>query len=224
MGFRNIVIYSLASALALPAQQAAPAEAAKLVSQQAAAAAPQPQGTLKVNVLEGEGARNSVRNRTAVAPIVEVRDAAGKPMVGAEVVFQLPLAGPGGSFNGWLRSQTARTDESGKATVSGYVPNTEAGRYNIKVTATAGSQTGSAVIAQINVENGTAAASGAGPAPVAAPSGLKKSIPWKIVGPIIGAVVIGGVAAGLRGDKTTTAATVTPVSISAGAVTVGVPR
>ena len=145
MGFRNIVIYSLASALALPAQQAAPAEAAKLVSQQAAAAAPQPQGTLKVNVLEGEGARNSVRNRTAVAPIVEVRDAAGKPMVGAEVVFQLPLAGPGGSFNGWLRSQTARTDESGKATVSGYVPNTEAGRYNIKVTATAGSQTGSAV-------------------------------------------------------------------------------
>ncbi len=224
MGFRHIILYTLASAIVLPAQQAAaPAEAAKLVSQQTAAAAPQPQGTLKINVIEGEGVRNSIRNRSAVSPIVEVKDTADKPVAGAEVVFQLPLAGPGGVFNGWLRSQTVRTDENGKATVTGYTPNTEAGRYNIKVTATSGSQTGSAVIAQINVENG-AAMSGANPAP-GAPSALKKSIPWKIVGPILGAAAIGGVAVGLRGDKATTpGAAANPVSISAGAVTVGVPR
>ncbi len=224
MGFRHIILFTLAGAIVLPAQQAAaPAEAAKLVSQQTAAAAPQPQGTLKINVIEGEGVRNSIRNRSAVSPIVEVKDTADKPVAGAEVVFQLPLAGPGGVFNGWLRSQTVRTDENGKATVTGYTPNTEAGRYNIKVTATSGSQTGSAVIAQINVENG-AAMSGATPTP-GAPSALKKSIPWKIVGPILGAAAIGGVAVGLRGDKATTpGAAANPVSISAGAVTVGVPR
>lgn len=224
MGFRDIFIYALVGALGLPAQQAVPAQAAKMVSQQPAA------GTLKINVLEGEGARNSIRNRASVAPVVEVKDAADKPVAGAEVVFSLPLAGPGGMFNGWLRSQTVRTDENGKATVTGYTPNTEAGRYNIKVIATSGSQTGSIVISQINSENGeagTGAAAAAGGAKMpGTPTGIKKSLPWKIIGPVIGAAVIGGVAAGLRGGKstTTTAATATPVSISTGAVTVGVPR
>lgn len=225
MRFRDILIYALIGALALPAQQAAPPkEAAKLVDQQ-------PKGTLKINILEGEGARNSIRNRSAVAPVVEVRDAADKPVSGAEVVFQLPLAGPGGVFNGWLRSQTIRTDENGKATVTGYTPNTEAGRYNIKVTATSGSQTGSAVIAQINVENGAATAmdtkspaggSGRAPAP---PAAMKKALPWRIIGPVIGAAALGGVVAAVRGGKDNpAAATTTPVSISAGAVAVGVPR
>lgn len=225
MRFRDILIYALIGALALPAQQAAapaaPKQASQLVDQQ-------PKGTLKINVLEGEGARNSIRNRTSVAPIVEVRDAADKPVTGAEVVFQLPLAGPGGMFNGWLRSQTVRTDEAGKATVTGYTPNTEAGRYNIKVTATAGSQTGSAVIAQINVESGAAtsaaeaAKGGTMPAP---PAAMKKALPWRILGPVIGAAALGGVVAAVRGGKDSPAsAASTPVSISAGAVTVGVPR
>ncbi len=219
MGFRDILIYATVGALMLPAQQAVPAQAAKMVDQQ-------PKGTLKVTVLEGEGMRNSIRNRSAVAPIVEVKDAADKPVVGAELVFQLPLAGPGGVFNGWLRSQTVRTDENGKATVTGYTPNTEAGRYNIKVTATSGSQTGSAVISQINVENGEAAtAAAAGTKVPGVPAGVKKSLPWKIIGPVIGAAAIGSAAAALRGNKSSSpAAAVTPVSISAGAVSVGVPR
>lgn len=228
MRFRDILTYALIGALTLPAQQqatppAAPKEASKLVDQQ-------PKGTLKVNVLEGEGARNSIRNRSAVAPIIEVRDAADKPVVGAEVVFQLPLAGPGGMFNGWLRSQTVRTDEAGKATVTGYTPNTEAGRYNIKVTATSGSQAGSAVIAQINVESGAAttaaeaAKPGGGSVP-RPPAAMKKALPWRILGPVIGAAALGGVVAAVRGSKDSpAAAATTPVSISAGAVTVGVPR
>ena len=210
MSFRDILIYAVAGALALPAQQAVPAQAAKMVDQQ-------PKGTLKVNVLEGEGTRNSIRNRSAVAPIVEVKDAADKPVVGAEVVFQLPLGGPGGVFNGWLRSQTVRTDENGKATVTGYTPNTEAGRYNVKVTATSGSQTGSAVISQINVENGEAAtAAAAGTKVPGVPSGMKKSLPWKIIGPVIGAAAIGSAAAALRGSKSSSpAAAAVAVSISA---------
>lgn len=220
MRFRYFISCLLAGALSAAAQQAVPAQAAKLVSQQ-------PSGTLKINVIEGEGARNSVKNRVAVAPVVEVKDATDKIVTGAEVVFQLPLAGPGGAFNGWLRTQTVRTDENGKATVSGYTPNTEAGRFNIKVTATMGSQTGSAVIAQINVEgasDGSSTVSGGGVPKT--PAGMKKALPWKFIGPAIGAAAIGGIAAALRGGNGTTSSTTapTPVGISAGAITVGVPR
>jgi len=177
--------------------------------------AAQAKGTLTINVLEGEGARNIIQSRTAVPPAVEVKDAAGKPVVGAEVIFQLPTVGPGGSFNGWLKNQTVRTDDQGKATVSGYAPNPEPGRFNIKVTATSGSQTGSAIIAQINVANGGGSAATA-----------RKNTWWKwAVGVGAVAAVGGGIAAARGGNNgTTTTAMPTPVSIAVGAVTVGGPR
>ncbi len=177
--------------------------------------AAQAKGTLTINVLEGEGARNIIQSRTAVPPAVEIKDAAGKPVVGAEVIFQLPTVGPGGSFNGWLKNQTVRTDDQGKATVSGYAPNPEPGRFNIKVTATSGSQTGSAIIAQINVANGSGSAASA-----------RKNTWWKwAVGVRAVAAVGGGIAAARGGNNGTTATvTSTPVSIAVGAVTVGGPR
>lgn len=171
MRFRDIVIYALVGAMVLPAQQAAPAPASPAPAK----------GTLTVNVLDGEGKQNSIKDQTGFAPVVEIKDEAGKPVVGAEVVFQLPLAGPGAVFNGWLRSQTVRSDTNGKATVTGYGPNAEAGSFTIKVSATSGSQTGSAVIHQSNIEIGTNPA----PAPAAKPAAKgKRSIPWKIVGPV----------------------------------------
>jgi hypothetical protein len=206
--FRQLLASGLAALLALPlsAQQSS-GPRQTLVNP--------PKGTLTINVLEGEGARNSIQSRTAVAPVVEVKDASGAPVAGAEVVFQLPAVGPGGSFNGWLKTQTVRTDEQGKATVSGYAPNPEPGRFNIKVTATSGSQTGSVVISQINVENGASAAASA-----------RKSNWWKwALGAGAAAAVGGGIAASRNGKTGTTAtAASTPVSISVGAVTVGGPR
>ncbi|MFN7921490.1 MAG: hypothetical protein U0Q16_15415 [Bryobacteraceae bacterium] len=172
-----------------------------------------PKGTLKINVLEGEGGKNTIATRTAVAPVVEVKDASDKPVAGAEVVFQLPMAGPGGSFNGWLKTQTVRSDDQGKATVAGYAPNTEAGRFNIKVTATMGSQTGTAVIGQSNVEG-------------AATASKMPNTAWKKwVALAVGAGAIGGIAAAVHGNKTSTpAAAAVPVSISAGSVSVAIPR
>ncbi|MBK5294575.1 MAG: hypothetical protein JJE04_23205 [Acidobacteriia bacterium] len=192
----------LISALALPAQQA-PSAAQSLTAQK--------QGALKISTLEGEGAKNNTRARTAVAPVVEVKDADDKPVAGAEVVFQLPPVGPSGAFNGWLKSQTVRTNEKGVATVTGYTPNSEQGRFNIKVTAASGAQTGSAVIAQSNVDGPTA--------------GGKKSGGWWKVALIAGgaAVAIGvGVAAG--GDDAAATAAKVPVTITSGGVTVGSPR
>jgi len=54
-------------------------------------------GALKITAIEGEGAINNIRTKSATQLVVEVHDEAGKPVAGAEVVFQLPAAGPGGT-------------------------------------------------------------------------------------------------------------------------------
>jgi hypothetical protein len=208
--FCNNIIYLMIACMALQAQRIptvapAPPQQRQLVAQQ--------KDTLTVTVVEGEGGKNSVRNRTAVAPIVEVKDAEGKPVPGAEVVFQLPAVGPSGSFNGWLKTQTVRADEQGRAAATGYAPNTEPGRFNIKVTATSGTNTGSAVISQVNTDNGTSVSSG----------GNRGWVKWVAI--IGGAAAIGGVAAAVGGDDDAAPGTArTPVGITAGAVTVGGPR
>ncbi len=196
----------LATAFALSAQQST---GNRLVDQQ-------PKGTLQVNVIEGEGAKNNIRSRTAAAPVVEVKDSTGTAVVGAEVVFQLPMMGPSGAFNGWLKSQTVRTDAQGRASVTGYQPNDEQGRFNIKVTATAGSDMGSVIVAQSNIA-GTGQGNGT-------PSASKKK--WvKPLAIVAGAAIAGGIVAGARGgDTPAAAAAAVPVTITPGAVTVGAPR
>lgn len=192
----------LAGALLLPAQQAPPA-------------APASTGELEITVIEGEGAKNNVRARTAVAPVVEVKEA-GKPVEGAEVVVILPAVGPSGSFHGWLKNQTVKTDAQGRAVVTGYAPNTEEGRFNIKVTATSGTKTGAAIIAQSNVSGPGAAMSGT-------TTKSRKGL-WTAIGVIGAGALIGGVVAATRGDDSPTAAGKIPVSVSAGAITVAGPR
>lgn len=198
MSSKNLSVCLLAASLALPAQQAPPAAAEK----------PAAGGSLEIVVIEGEGGKNNVRARTAAAPIVEVRED-GKPVAGAEVVFSLPPVGPSGTFGGWLKNQTVRTDAQGRATVTGYVPNTETGRFNIRVLATHGAKSGSLVVAQSNVENGSA--------------GEKKSNWWKWALAVGGAGAIAGIAASASGDDSPSAAKA-PVTITSGPVTVAGPR
>lgn len=202
MFLSRTVCITLVAALAVTAQQPA-----KLVDQA-------PKGTLKVTVIEGEGAKNNIRSRTATAPVVEVKDSSDKPVVGAEVVFALPMVGPSGSFNGWLKTQTVRTDAQGRATVTGYAPNDEQGRLNIKVTATAGSETGSVIVAQSNIA-GSSTGSGV--------SG--KSRPWvKPLAIVAGAAIAGGIVAATRGDDKAASPASIPVTITPGTPTVGGPR
>lgn len=201
MKLRDMLACLLAGALLLPAQQAPPA-------------APASTGELEITVIEGEGAKNNVRARTAVAPVVEVKEA-GKPVEGAEVVVVLPAVGPSGSFHGWLKNQTVKTDAQGRAAVTGYAPNSEEGRFNIKVTATSGSKTGTAIIAQSNVSGPGAATAGA--------TKSRKGL-WTAIGVIGAGAVIGGVVAATRGSDSPAAAGKVPVSVSAGAITVAGPR
>lgn len=194
---QKIIATLLAGALALPAQQAA---------------------NLKIVVIQGEGATNSIRSHSATAPLVEVRDENDKPVSGAEVVFQLPVSGPGGYYSGWLRSQTVRTGSDGRAASSGMTPNDEPGRFNIKVTAVAGGKSGSVVIAQSNIQgaNGSSTTT----------AGKSNNGWWKWAAVIGGAAIAGGVVAATRnGDPATvTSAASKTVTITPGVITVGVPR
>ncbi|MFN7939369.1 MAG: hypothetical protein U0R19_38945 [Bryobacteraceae bacterium] len=199
---KKVLATLLACALVLPAQQAT-----NLVAQSS--------GGLKIVVIQGEGATNNVRSRTATSPVVEIRDTNDKPVAGAEVTFQLPVSGAGGYFNGWLRNQTVRSDANGRAAASGLTPNDEQGRFNIKVTAVEGSRNGTVVIAQSNVSGPGASATSSG----------KRSNWWKYAAVIGGAAIAGGIVAGTRGDDSSTAVTgPRVVTVTPGVITVGGPR
>jgi len=194
----------------LPAQQATPTAPA----QPSAPAAKPDLGPkdLKIIVLQGEGAKNSLKTRTATQPAVEVRDENGKPVAGAQVIFQLPASGPGGVFYDWMRTQTVRTDELGRAVASGLTPNGVEGRFNIKVTAIAGQATASVVIAQSNVGRAGKDLAVEG-----------KARWWKPV-LILGAVAAAsaGIYAARHGSGASSpTVTTAPVTITASTVTVG---
>ena len=173
----------------------------------------QESGRLKIIVVQGEGALNNIRQRTVVAPVVEIRDDNDKPVAGAEVVFQLPAAGPGGVFNGWMRTQTTRSDAQGRAAATGMTPNEEEGRFNIKVTATEGKRTATAVIAQSNSRTG---------GNTTAKSGKSHKTLYIVLGIMAVGAIIGIVAATRDGGSSTSSTTA--VTITPGPVTVGGPH
>jgi hypothetical protein len=109
--------------------------------------APQP---LEIEILEGEGALNNIRQRTAREPIVEVKDENHKPVAGVLILFSVQPGGAGATFNG-SASFSTYTDAAGRAVAQGFTPNHKKGKFVIKVTATAGAATAFLLIHQTNV-------------------------------------------------------------------------
>jgi hypothetical protein len=110
------------------------------------------QSGLTVRLVEGDGAINSIRLRRAHDPVVQVVDAAGEPLGGAMVTFLLPASGPSGSFGESGLSLTVQTDTRGMATGRGLRPNSVAGQFRIRITASRGGETGAATLVQTNAE------------------------------------------------------------------------
>lgn len=104
---------------------------------------------LSIHVLEGQGAINNVRTRTARAPVVELRDEQGDPVSGASVTFQTPATGPSATF-GTEHLVVTQTGSDGRATGYGLTPNDVAGPFEIRVTASYRSQVANASIKQVN--------------------------------------------------------------------------
>ena len=169
---------------------------------------------LKINILEGEGAVNSIRQRTARDPIVEVVDENNKPVSGAVVMFTLPGRGASGVFPNGAQSVTLTTNAQGRAVATGLRANNVAGDFQIRVNASHQGRTASTTISQTN-SVGAAAAAGA-----TAVAGISAKV-ITIVAIVAGAAV-GGVIVAKNGNGGP--AQRPPTSITPGSPTVGQPR
>jgi hypothetical protein len=102
----------------------------------------------KIVVIEGEGAVNIIQQKTAVTPLIEVRDRNDQPVAGATVNF---VVRTGRATFGGARTLTVTTNAAGRAAAAGFAPS-GTGAVQIGATATFQGQTAAAVtIAQTNV-------------------------------------------------------------------------
>ena len=172
-------------------------------------------GQLNIVIVEGEGAINNIRQRTAREPIVQVEDENHKPIAGAAVVFLLPDQGASGVFANGSHTLTVMTDSQGRAVARGFRPNNVQGKFQMRITASHQGKTANATISQSNAITaaGTAAAAG---------------VSGKLIAilAIAGAAVAGGVVAATRGggSSTTTTPPPPPTTVTPGTGTVGAPH
>jgi hypothetical protein len=115
---------------------------------------------LNIVIIEGDGAINNIKQRTAREPIVQVEDQNHKPVAGAAVLFELPQNGASATFAQGARTATFVTDQNGRAVAHGLRINKVQGKFQIKVTASSQGRTATTTISQTNAVVGGAAAAG----------------------------------------------------------------
>ena len=174
------------------------------------------QEMLNLIVVEGEGAINNIRQRTARETIVQVEDENRKPVAGAVVVFTLPNQGAGGTFANGAQTLTVTTEAQGRAVAQGLRVNRLAGQWQMRVNASLGNRTGSVTVTQTNAVAGAAAGGAAGAA--AGISAKTIAISAAVAGAAGGAVA--ATRGGGGGGNSSLGA---PTTISAGTGTVGHP-
>lgn len=112
-----------------------------------------------VHVLKGEDAVNVIQRKTAVAPVVEVRDRNNLPLPGVSVTFTIG-GGQAASFGG-ASTLTVTTNAAGQAVAAGFTPSA-VGALQINATAVFQGQAVVATITQTNVLTAAEAAAAAG--------------------------------------------------------------
>lgn len=128
---------------------------ASVVTQQQATS---PQADLRIVVVKGEDAVNIIQQKTAVAPLVEIRDRNNLPVAGATVTFT--IGGNSAAFAGGAQTLTVVTNAAGQAAATSLSP-VATGAMQIHVAAAFQGQTVAATIAQTNVMTAAEAASAA---------------------------------------------------------------
>lgn len=171
--------------------------------------------TLKVRVLQGNGAVNNIETGNITPPVVEVRDENDAPVEGADVVFHLPTSGPGGIFSDQKFVFATKTNSQGQARCARFKPGAQVGHFEISVSVSLAGRTGHAVLHQSNSEKEFA---------VEAPhkSTLARKKWWIIAGCATAGVVVGAVIATHSGSSSSS--TSSSYTISAGSITFGPPR
>jgi hypothetical protein len=170
---------------------------------------------LSINIVEGEGAINNIRQRVNREPIVQVEDQNHKPIAGAVVIFLLPDQGATGTFADGSHMLMAVTDNQGRATARGIRPNNQSGPMQIRVTASFQGLTATSVITQTNLA-GAATASGF--------AGLSTAAKLVIIlGIAGGAAAAGAIVATHTGGGSSSSSSSSTVTLSPGTPTVGGP-
>lgn len=198
-----IVAISLAAPQSVNAQEAG--QPAQGLSRRAA-----PRG-IRILVLDGQDAVNSLASRSAASPAVQVFDFSGAPVEGAVVTFEAPASGPGGTFDNQQTSFTTRTDARGQA-VTVFTPNTLPGSFVIRVTARFENETASAAIRQTN--SGKAMSVEYKPTEK---KWYKSWVWWTIIG-------AGAGAGGYFAYRSISDSSNPTISLAPGAITIGGPR
>ena len=113
------------------------------------AQAPQSPVGLTIIVIKGEDSVNIIKKKTAVKPVVEVRDRNNLPVAGASVVFLTPSSGASATFAKGANTVTLVTNSAGRASVSSLQP-VEPGAFRINVTASFNGEMATTSIGQTN--------------------------------------------------------------------------
>src|SRR5215475_6995357 len=109
------------------------------------------QAQLRIEVVEGEGAKNVAQQIAAKQLIVRVLDGNNRPVEGAAVTFIAPMSGPGGDFTNDSNTIRLLTSTDGVANTGPYHPNAATGAYEIQVRAEFQRALATAAISQMNV-------------------------------------------------------------------------
>lgn len=179
---------------------------------------------LHITVLEGEDAVNIVKKKTAVQPVVEVRDRNKLPVAGATIIFSSPHSGASVTFLNGARSFTVITDSNGRAAAVGLKP-INTGKFQINVSASYHSQTATAKISMTNYLTAAAAAGGGAATGAAGSGGLSAGMIGVIVG--VGAAAAVGIGVGLshHGSSSSSTTSIPTATIGVGgSATPGAPH
>jgi hypothetical protein len=165
------------------------ATVAMVVNVQVAALARAPQvAGLKIVVIEGENAVNIIQQKSAVAPLIEVRDRNDLPVAGVPVSFT--IAGPNATFGGGLQTISVTTNAAGRAVAAAVTP-LRSGAVRFDIAASSQGQTVTATVTQANFAT-VAAAAGAG---VVVAAGAGAAAGGGLSGLAIAGIIGGGAAA-----------------------------
>jgi len=162
--------------------------------------------TLKIRVVEGEGAVYRPGSRATRGMTVEVTDELGMPVAAASVSFVLPSGGSSGTFVSGGRTEAQASGADGRATVWGMHWNTTPGTVEIRISAVKGPARGS-TICTVQLDHAPPEGSGSG--------GHK----WLWIALATAGAAGGGIAVIGRRDKTTAA----PASVATNPARIGLP-
>lgn len=184
---------------------------------------------LHIAILKGDRGVNIIKKKTAVQPVVEVRDRNNLPVAGAVVTFTSPSNGPGVVFMNGSRSITLVTGSNGQATVVAMKP-VNPGGFQIGISSSFQGQAATATISMTNAMTATAAAAAAAGVggTVAAGAGAAAGLSAVAIGAIVGVAAAAAVGIGVglssHGSSSPTSTPSTTTIGGAGTPTVGPPH